>query len=176
MMLDAGEPRVRREKNVETVTGHRKTEAVGFLRTRFDRFGGDVFDEFDDLNADRFLFVHNSTRLVGSFDQVTTLRAQRPSRWRSHQPCPRRPDPWTADLTESSSVTLGHRPFVVVLLDIWTGGYPEMQVELADKVEQMAVAVDETRKNRFAFRIDDPASARNGDLTTLAHRFKSIAF
>ena len=51
-----------------------------------------------------------------------------------------------------------------------------MQVELTDKVEQMAVAVDEARKNGFAFYVDDTASRWNCDLATLADCFESIAF
>src|SRR5262249_48838002 len=176
MMLDAGEPRFRREKNIEAVAGHGKTEPVGFLRTGFDRLGGDVLVEFDDLNAGRFLLLDNSPRLVGSFEQITALRAQRPRRRRSDQPRSRRPDARAADLAEIGSVSLGHSPLIVVLRDVRTGGYAEMQVELADKVEQMAVTVDEARKNRLAFDVDSAASRWNCDFATFADRLDSIAF
>ena len=63
--LDAGEPRFCREKNIETVTGHRKTDPVGFLRARFDCFGSHVLVEFDDLNARFLLFSDDRARIFG---------------------------------------------------------------------------------------------------------------
>src|SRR5262245_66344883 len=110
MMLNAGEPRFRSEKNIETVTGYGKTEPIGFLRTRFDRLGRDVLVEFDDLNTPFLLFPNNRPCLFCALDQVTALRAQRPRRRRSDQPRSRRPDPRAPDLTEIGPVALTISP------------------------------------------------------------------
>src|SRR5262249_10622258 len=72
--------------------------------------------------------------------------------------------------------SVGDSPLSVGLRDVRTGGYAEMQVELADKVEQMAVTVDEARKNRLAFDVDSAASRWNCDFATFADRLDSIAF
>ena len=176
MMLNAGEPLLRGEKNIETVAGHRKTESVGFLRARFDRLGRDVLVEFDDLDARCLFLSDDRARIFGTLDQVTALGAQRPRGRRSDQPRSGGPNARAADLTEIGPVLLGQCPLVVVLRDVRTGGDAEMEVELTDEIEQMAMAVDEARQNRLAFHVDDSASGWNCDLATLADRFESIAF
>ncbi len=51
-----------------------------------------------------------------------------------------------------------------------------MEINLADEVEQMAVAVDEARQNRFAFGVNHAGAARNRDFAALADRFDAFAF
>ena len=66
-MLDAGKSRFRRKKHIETMAGDRKTEPVGFLGARFDRFWRHVFVELDDLDAFRFLFPHGGDARLPEF-------------------------------------------------------------------------------------------------------------
>ena len=102
-----------------------------------------------------FFFRTAATRVFRSFDQVAALAAQRPSRRRADQARARRPDARAADFTEIGSISLGQSPFVIVLRDVGTSGDAEMKVNLAHEIEQVAVAVDQARKNRFAFHVDD---------------------
>jgi hypothetical protein len=42
--------------------------------------------------------------------------------------------------------------------DIGTGGNPKMKINLADEIEQVTVAIDQTGKNGFAIDVDDTST------------------
>ena len=51
-----------------------------------------------------------------------------------------------------------------------------MKVNLAHEIEQVTVAVDQTRENRFAFRVDDTGIAGHRDFAAFADGFDALAF
>ena len=66
------------------------------------------------------------------------------------------PDAWTANLPHVGPVTLGQTPeLIVVTLDVWSRGDAYMEIDLANKVLEMTVAIDEPGQKKFAFDIDD---------------------
>ena len=51
-----------------------------------------------------------------------------------------------------------------------------MEVNLAHEIEQVAVTVDQTRENRFAFHVDDTGIWGRGYFTAFADGFDALAF
>src|SRR4029450_10441762 len=92
-----------------------------------------------------------------------------------HAP-PRRPNARAADFAEIGSIALGQSPFVVVLRDVGAGCDTEVKVNLAHEIEQVTMAVDQTRENRFAFRVDDTGITGQSDFAVFADGFDALAF
>src|SRR6266508_4608213 len=148
---------------------------MGFLGPGFNRFGGDVLVEFDDLDARLFLFAHYLPGFFRRFDQIAALTAESPSGRRTNQTRARRPDARTANFSEVCALSLRERPFIVILGNIGTGGNPKMKINLADEVEQVTVAVDQAGKNGFAFDVDDASVRGDSDVAAFADRFDAFA-
>src|SRR5262249_28937038 len=85
-------------------------------------------------------------------------------------------DARSADLAEPGALLLRQRPRAVLEdLDGDAGSDAEMEVELAVKIFQMTMAVDEARQHRLAGRVDDLGIGRNGHIAALSDRFKPSA-
>src|SRR6266511_4094437 len=149
---------------------------MGFLGPGFNRFGGDVLVEFDDLDARLFLFAHYLPGFFRRFDQIAALTAESPSGRRTNQTRARRPDARTANFAEVCALSLRERPFIVILGNIGTGGNPKMKINLSDEVEQVTVAIDQPRKNRFAFDVNDASITGDRDVAAFSHRLNAVAF
>ena len=176
MVLDAGKIIFRGEKHIEAVAGDRQAEFVGFLGAGLDHLRRDIFVEFNNLDAGGFFLAHGFARFVGSLDQIAALAAQRPGGRRADQPAAGGPNARAADLAQLGAVLLRQRPLVVVLGDVRASGDAEMEIKLADEIEQMAMAVDETGQDGFAFGVDDFCAARDRHFAALADRFDAFAF
>ncbi len=80
----------------------------------------------------------------------------------------RHPNARTADLAQLRPAFLRQGPGTVLEnLDGGAGGDAEMQVKLAVEILEMGVAVDETRQDRQAARVDDFGLFRDGHLALL---------
>src|SRR5688572_12766821 len=149
---------------------------MSFLSARFDRLGRNIFVKLDDFDADLFLFPYGGARVFRCHNQMAALAAQRPSRRSTDEAPAGRPNARPANLADVRTVTLGQRPRIIVLCDIRTSGDAEVKINLADKVEQVTVAVDETGENGFAFDVDHTSVARNRDFPSFADGFDALAF
>ena len=51
-----------------------------------------------------------------------------------------------------------------------------MKINLADEIEQVTVAVDQPRKNGFAFDVNDASLTGDRDVAAFSHRLNAVAF
>src|SRR5690348_2840161 len=87
------------------------------------------------------------------------------------------PNSRPANFSQHGSLFLRTGPrSVLVEFNIRTGGYAEVQIELGMKIFQMAMPIDESGQNSFAFDVDDLGAFGNCDVTAHANSSNSPCF
>ena len=172
-MLDGIDARVRMADDIPTVGGHRHAEPVRFVDCDLRQVQRKKLIDLENVAAELLLALHRSAHFFRRGDDDVVAGGSRakgivPGADAADRP-PRHPNPRPADFPQSGPLFLRQSPrAVLVELDIGAGGNSQMKIELAMKILQVAMSIDESRQNGLAMHVDDLSAGGNSEFAAPA--------
>ena len=176
-MLDGVDAGVGGADDVPTVRGDRHAQPMGFVDGDFNQVEGKKLIDLEDVAPEILFPLHRSAHFIRRRDDDVVARGARAEGVvpgaDAADGASRHPDARSANFSQSRPLFLRERPrAVLVKFDIGAGGNAEMEIELAMKILQVAMAIDKARQNALAPNIDHLRIGRNSDFAATAHRLE----
>src|SRR4029453_16306318 len=157
-------------ENIGGVCDHRPSELAGFIGRGFGDSRCETFEKLKTVHSFTDVFLDGLARFFFSADNdAAALPAllRHASRSRPIDRVAGNPQTWPANLALLNAFFLRQDPFGGTVVDVGACRHTVGEIKFAHPLPVVAVAINESRQNRLALRIDHLRATRNRDLPPL---------